>query len=68
MTLIDRYLHAVRSFLPASRQDDIIRELSDDIYSQAADREGLPTISKSVRTFMPESGSTLVAPAAASAG
>jgi len=39
MTLIDRYLHAVRSFLPASRQDDIIRELSDDIYSQAADRE-----------------------------
>lgn len=39
MTLIDRYLHAVRGFLPASRQDDIIRELSDDIHSQVADRE-----------------------------
>ena len=39
MTLIDRYLHAVRSFLPASRQDDIIRELAEDIHAQAADRE-----------------------------
>jgi hypothetical protein len=39
MTLIDRYLHAVRSFLPASRQDDIVRELSEEIHAQAADRE-----------------------------
>jgi hypothetical protein len=39
MTLIDRYLHAVRGFLPAARQDDIIRELSEDIHAQAADRE-----------------------------
>jgi hypothetical protein len=39
MTLIDRYLHAVRGFLPASRQEDIIRELSEDIHSQVGDRE-----------------------------
>lgn len=39
MTLIERYLHAVRGFLPASRQEDIIRELSDDIHSQVADKE-----------------------------
>ena len=39
MTLIDRYLYAVRGFLPASSQDDIIRELGEDIRAQAADRE-----------------------------
>jgi len=39
MTLIDRYLHAVRGFLPASSQADIIRELGEDIRTQAADRE-----------------------------
>jgi len=38
MTLIDRYLHAVRGFLPASSQDDIVRELGEDIRDQAADR------------------------------
>jgi hypothetical protein len=37
--LIDRYLNAVRGFLPASQQGDIIRELEEDIRSQAADLE-----------------------------
>jgi hypothetical protein len=39
MTIIDRYLQAVRSFLPAGDQDDIIRELSEDIHAQVADQE-----------------------------
>jgi hypothetical protein len=39
MNLIDRYLHAVRGYLPAARQDDIIRELSEDLHAQVSDRE-----------------------------
>lgn len=37
--LIDRYLHNVRLSLPASRRDDIVRELAEDIRTQVADRE-----------------------------
>ena len=39
MTLTERYLHAVRSFLPAAQQADITRELADDIRAQLGDRE-----------------------------
>jgi hypothetical protein len=39
MELLDRYLMAVRIFLPRAQQDDIIRELSEDIHSQIEDRE-----------------------------
>lgn len=39
MTLIDRYLNAVRAHLPSGRQDDIIRELSEDLRAQVADRQ-----------------------------
>jgi hypothetical protein len=39
MDLIDRYLYAVRRWLPANQQDDVIRELSDDLRSQIEDRE-----------------------------
>jgi hypothetical protein len=39
MSLIDRYLRSVHDCLPASTVDDIIRELSEDIHAQAADRE-----------------------------
>ncbi len=39
MTLIDRYLDTVRDYLPAGRQDDIVRELSEDLHSQKAERE-----------------------------
>ncbi len=37
--LIDRYLQNVRVSLPASRRDDIVRELAEDIRAQVADRE-----------------------------
>lgn len=39
MTVIDRYLLAVRIFLPRSVQRDVIAELSDDIHSRIDDRE-----------------------------
>jgi hypothetical protein len=39
MDLINRYLHAVRSYLPKAQQDDIIRELSANLASRVEDRE-----------------------------
>ncbi len=39
MDLIDRYLHAVRTFLPKAQQDDIVGELSEDLHAQAEERE-----------------------------
>ena len=39
MELIDRYLNAVKFWLPKAQQDDIIAELSEDVRSQVADRE-----------------------------
>src|SRR6476660_8842026 len=39
MTLIDRYLAAVRFFLPRAEQDDIVKELSGDMRSQIEDWE-----------------------------
>ena len=37
MTLIDRYLRAVRDHLPRADQDDIINELSDNLHSRFED-------------------------------
>jgi hypothetical protein len=39
MDLLDRYLHAVKVWLPRTQQDDIIAELSEDLNSQIEDRE-----------------------------
>ncbi len=39
MDLVDRYVYAVKRHLPASQQDDIINELTDDILSQIKDKE-----------------------------
>jgi len=38
MKLIDRYLNAVRIWLPAAKQDDIIEELADDLHSRINER------------------------------
>ena len=38
MTLVDRYLHAVRFFLPRREQDDIVRELSENLASEIEER------------------------------
>jgi hypothetical protein len=39
MELLDRYLQAVRFWLPKAQQDDIIAELRDDLNSQIEERE-----------------------------
>jgi hypothetical protein len=39
MDLVDRYVYAVKRYLPAGQQDDIANELTDDILSQIKDKE-----------------------------
>jgi hypothetical protein len=39
MDLLDRYLHAVRFWLPRTQQNDIIAELGEDIRSQIEEQE-----------------------------
>src|SRR6516162_5296488 len=39
MQLLDRYLNAVRFWLPREQKDDIIAELSEDLRSAIADEE-----------------------------
>lgn len=39
MDMLDRYLQAVRFFLPAQQQDDIVRELSENLISQMDNQE-----------------------------
>lgn len=39
MDMLDRYLQAVKFFLPANQQHDIARELSENLISQIEDRE-----------------------------
>ena len=39
MELVDRYLQAVRFWLPREQQEDVARELSDDILSQIEEEE-----------------------------
>ncbi len=63
MSLIDRYLHAVRAHLPAARQDDIIRELSEDLHSQVGEREetlGRPLTDEEQEDFLKKLGHPLM--------
>jgi hypothetical protein len=39
MALVDRYLHAVKFWLPRNQKDDIIAELSEDLRSQMEEKE-----------------------------
>jgi hypothetical protein len=39
MDLLERYLQAVRTYLPKGQQDDIIKELSENLRSQIEDKE-----------------------------
>ena len=39
MELLERYLQAVRFFLPRHQQDDIVRELSENLVSEMEDRK-----------------------------
>ena len=39
MELIDRYLQAVKWMLPRKQQDDVVRELNDEILSRVEEKE-----------------------------
>jgi len=39
MELIDRYLQAVKGMLPRKQQDDVVRELNDEILSRVEEKE-----------------------------
>jgi hypothetical protein len=39
MQIVDRYLKSVKTCLPAAQADDIIKELSENIYAQIEDKE-----------------------------
>jgi len=39
MDLIERYLHAVKTHLPQSQQDDVVAELGEDLRSRVEERE-----------------------------
>ena len=39
MDLVERYVNAVRTFLPKGQQDDITNELSENLKAQIDDRE-----------------------------
>jgi hypothetical protein len=59
MDLIDRYLAAVRRFLPTAGRDDIVNELADDILSQVKDMEahlGRPMTEDEVATMLKHRG------------
>jgi hypothetical protein len=42
MDLVERYLNAIRFWLPKDQKSDVIAELSEDIRQQVEDREHEP--------------------------
>jgi hypothetical protein len=62
--LIDRYLEAVRFWLPPShRQDDLIAELGEDLRSQIEDKEselGHPLEQSEMSTMLKRCGSPMM--------
>jgi len=62
MELLDRYLQAVRFWLPRKQQDDIIAELGDDLRSQIEEREsalGRPLNEDELVTLLKQAGHPL---------
>jgi hypothetical protein len=59
MELLDRYLKAVRFWLPSEHKQDIISELSEDIRSQIEDKEsglGRPLTDAEVEALLKKGG------------
>jgi hypothetical protein len=59
MELLDRYLQAVRFWLPKAQQNDIIAELGDDLRSQIEDREsalGRPMSEDEIAALLQQTG------------
>jgi hypothetical protein len=63
MELLDRYLQAVRFWLPKAQQQDIIAELSSDLHSQIEDREtelGRPLNEAELEAILKKSGNPIL--------
>src|SRR5215472_8645773 len=63
MNLLDRYLQAVRTYLPQSQQDDIVKELSENLRSQMEDEEaslGRPLNQEEVAGMLKKHGHPIV--------
>jgi len=63
MELLNRYLHAVRFWLPKSQQEDIIAELGEDLRSQIEDREtalGRPLDEDGLAAILRERGNPML--------
>ena len=63
MELIDRYLQAVRFWLPRKQQDDLIAELSEDIRAQVEERAaelGRPLRDEEVEALLRQRGSPML--------
>jgi hypothetical protein len=63
MELLDRYLQAVRFWLPKAQQQDIIAELSSDLHSQIDDRElelGRPLDNAELEVILRKCGSPIL--------
>ncbi len=62
MNPLDRYLKAIRPFLPRAERDDILRELSENILAEIKDREtqlGRPLEDVEVEAILENHGSPL---------
>jgi hypothetical protein len=60
MDLVDRYLNAVRFWLPKAQRQDILAELSEDLRSQIEEREsalGRPLAAGELEALLKEKGS-----------
>jgi hypothetical protein len=63
MKLLDQYLKSIKQFLPAGQQDDIIRELSENLRSQIDDREaelGRPLTEAEQEAILQQHGNPIV--------
>jgi len=60
--LLDRYLHAVKFWLPKAQQKDILAELDEDLHSQIEDREaalGRPLAEDELAAVLQKRGSPM---------
>src|ERR1022692_4732641 len=63
MDLLDRYLQAVKKYLPLRRQDDIIAELRANMESQLEDKEselGRPLTTGEIEEWLKQMGSPML--------
>ena len=63
MELLDQYLKTIKPFLPKGQQDDIIRELSENLLSQMEDREaelGRPLTQAEQEAILQQHGNPMV--------